>query len=107
LSLPALLERVENTFDTFDQLERFHGHFQNWYDTKSLRPLQPGYVSTVDSGNLLGCLLALKQGLREKIEEPIVGSALSEGLADALLLLQEAFGEIEPPVTFEPLAVFQ
>ena len=54
------------TFDTLDRLERYRGHFLNWYETTTLRPLPPAYVSTVDSGNLLGCLLALKNGLIAK-----------------------------------------
>jgi cyclic beta-1,2-glucan synthetase len=46
------VERMEATFATLDRLERFRGHFYNWYDTRDLRPLDPRYVSTVDSGNL-------------------------------------------------------
>jgi cyclic beta-1,2-glucan synthetase len=107
LSLTALLERLENTFDTLDGLERFHGHLYNWYGTQTLRPLQPAYVSTVDSGNLLGCLLALRQGLREKIEEPILGPMSVQGLGDTLLLAAEALQSVAPPDMPEPRAVFQ
>src|SRR5207249_2523030 len=96
-SLSALLDRLENTFDTLDQLERIHGHFYNWYDTTTLKALQPGYISTVDSGNLLGCLVALKQGLREKTEEPIPGRSWHEGLADTLHLVTEELRTIDPP----------
>ena len=78
------MDRLEKTFDALAKLERCRGHFLNWYDTLTLKPLPPAYVSTVDSGNLLGCLLALKNGLLEKIEEPIVGPAVAAGLADAL-----------------------
>ena len=46
-----------NTFNTMDLLERYRGHFCNWYDTQSLKPLMPIYISTVDSGNLAGHLL--------------------------------------------------
>jgi cyclic beta-1,2-glucan synthetase len=101
LSLPALLERIEKTLDTLEGLERFHGHFANWYDTIDLRPLQPVYISTVDSGNLLGFLLTLKEGLREKTEEPIPGPAVREGLLDTLLLVTEELRGIEPPVAAE------
>ncbi len=107
LSLTALVERLEKIFETLDQLERYHGHFYNWYDTRTLRPLQPGYISTVDSGNLLACLVALKQGLREKVEEPVPSLSLREGLADALGLVAEALRAIEPPAAAEPLTVFQ
>ena len=44
------------------QLERYRGHFVNWYDTLTLEPLLPRYVSTVDNGNLVACLIALKAG---------------------------------------------
>jgi len=60
-----LLERTANTFNTMAMLERYHGHFYNWYDTQTLRPLSPRYISTVDSGNLAGHLLTLRQGLLE------------------------------------------
>jgi cyclic beta-1,2-glucan synthetase len=97
LSLGLLVERLEKTFATLDRLERFHGHFHNWYDTRTLRSLQPGYISTVDSGNLMGCLLALKQGLREKVEEPIPSRAARDGLADTLLIVSELLRDVEPP----------
>jgi cyclic beta-1,2-glucan synthetase len=107
LSLNALLDRLELTFETLDRLERFHGHFYNWYDTRTLLPLQPGYISTVDSGNLLGCLIALKQGLLEAVEENMVGPPVPLGLGDTLRFVAKAFQAVEPPQTPEPLAVFQ
>lgn len=56
---------LENMLTTMEKLEKWQGHFYNWYDTRSLSPLPPRYVSTVDSGNLCGCLISLEQGLRE------------------------------------------
>ena len=97
LGFPALLERLENTFAAFDRLERAHGHFYNWYDTETLKALLPIFLSTVDSGNLLGCLVTLKQGLREKAAAPIPNPAIREGLQDALDLAAEALKEVEPP----------
>jgi cyclic beta-1,2-glucan synthetase len=88
-TLPALAERVKRTFDTFNHLDKFRGHFLNWYETTQLQPLPPAYVSTVDSGNLLGCLLVLKNGLVEKQSEPIPSSAAIEGLLDTLDLAAE------------------
>ncbi len=58
-----LIERLEAAFDSLDRLERYRGHLYNWYDTRTLAPLQPRYVSTVDSGNFAGHLLTLRQGL--------------------------------------------
>lgn len=52
-------------FDSIEQLETYRGNLLNWYDTRTLRPLEPQYVSTVDCGNFLCCLKTLQQGLRE------------------------------------------
>lgn len=63
VALAGLLQRTTATFDSLDQLERYRGHLFNWYDTRTLLPLHPRYVSTVDSGNFAGHLLTLRQGL--------------------------------------------
>ncbi len=63
LSLQGLLRRTQATLDGMDKLERHRGHLYNWYDTRTLAPLRPRYVSMVDSGNLAGHLLTLRQGL--------------------------------------------
>ncbi|MBR6115227.1 MAG: hypothetical protein IKQ10_08635 [Oscillospiraceae bacterium] len=60
-----VLGLCENLLGTAERLEKWHGHLYNWYDTRSLRPLEPAYVSTVDSGNLAGCLIAASAALRE------------------------------------------
>ena len=76
--IPAgrLIVRTGNAFDTMESLERHRGHFYNWYDTKSLKPLLPAYVSTVDSGNLAGLLLTLRPGLLEIPDHRILGAAI-------------------------------
>jgi cyclic beta-1,2-glucan synthetase len=74
------IERTLRTFETMTALERFEGHFYNWYDTQYLKPLQPVYVSAVDSGNLAGHLLTLRPALSELIDKPIVHPQLFEGL---------------------------
>ena len=56
---------IENMLATSERLEKWNGHLLNWYDTKTLRPLRPSYVSTVDSGNLAGCLIVLRESLYE------------------------------------------
>jgi len=68
LGLADMADRLEKTFATLDRLERHHGHLLNWYDTRTLEPLLPRYVSTVDSGNLAGAFVALAQGLRSLAE---------------------------------------
>src|SRR5262249_50245002 len=90
LTLSELADRVSRTLGTFTHLERYRGHFLNWYDTTTLAPLPPAYVSSVDSGNLAVCLIVLAQGLVEKVNEPIPSPSTVEGLRDRLGLLREA-----------------
>ncbi|AFL54802.1 cyclic beta-1,2-glucan synthetase [Sinorhizobium fredii] len=85
-----LAVRIRNGLDTLDRLERYRGHLLNWYDTQRLKPLEPRYVSTVDSGNLAVSLLALKEGCREAACAPAVGPGRWDGLADTLGALAEA-----------------
>ena len=85
--LLSVVLRLRNTFETLDRMERHRGHFYNWYDTRDLMPLSPRYVSTVDSGNLAACLLAVKQGCLELVQAPVVGSSRWEGLVDTLDVL--------------------
>lgn len=61
----AMIDRIERTIDTVDHLEKWHGHLLNWYDTTNAQPLSPKYVSTVDSGNFVACLMVAAQGLKE------------------------------------------
>ncbi len=71
------VERMEATLETMNRLELFRGHFYNWYDTRDLRPLDPKYVSSVDSGNLAGHLIAFANACREIIDRPIADSIMS------------------------------
>jgi len=57
ITILTFIERTSHTLRTMNSLERYKGHFYNWYDTQSLDPLLPLYVSSVDSGNLVGYLL--------------------------------------------------
>ena len=63
ISTGQLIDRTANAFRTMEAMERYKGHFYNWYDTESLKPLLPMYISTVDSGNLAAHLLTLRAGL--------------------------------------------
>lgn len=82
--------RVHNAMATMERLESYRGHILNWYDTRTLAPLEPRYVSTVDSGNLAVSLLALRTGCREAADAPAVGEATWEGLRCLFELLAEA-----------------
>jgi cellobiose phosphorylase len=98
-----LVERTENALRTMEILARHRGHFYNWYDTQSLEPLLPLYVSTVDSGNLAGHLLTLRQGLLELPDHPILGKRWLEGISDTFQVLVDAVDGTVP----SPIARFQ
>ena len=83
-------ERLEATLQTMCRLERFRGHFFNWYDTQDLRPLDPKYVSSVDSGNLAGHLIALGNACRELATVPMIGPEAFVGIADVLNLIRQS-----------------
>ncbi len=89
LTAGELLQRVENTLATMEKLERYRGHFFNWYDTRTLLPLHPQYVSSVDSGNLAGSLLTLQAGLAELKHQPVLSTNAFQGLQDSLQVLAE------------------
>ncbi|MGA2262296.1 MAG: glucoamylase family protein, partial [Acidobacteriota bacterium] len=91
-----LIERTANAFHTMEALERHRGHFYNWYDTQSLKPLLPGYISTVDSGNLAGHLLTLRQGLLALPDRNILGERFFDGLRDTLSILVDTAGGAAP-----------
>ena len=88
---PAELEmRLRHTLDTMDRLERYRGHMLNWYDTRTLEPLEPRYVSTVDSGNLAASLVVVRQACLEAARAPAMATQLWDGLTDTLNRLQHA-----------------
>ena len=74
------------------RLERHRGHFYNWYETRTLRPLLPLYVSSVDSGNLAGHLLTLGSGLREQADERLFTPQMFAGLRDTVGILRDLAG---------------
>ena len=89
LGIVDTTERLETTLSTMGTLARFRGHFYNWYDTTDLRPLDPQYVSTVDSGNLAGHLIALANACDSWNDLPLSADKRLEGIGDALDLVRE------------------
>ncbi len=87
ISAKKLMENISETFKTMEELPRYHGHFYNWYDTKSLHPLNPHYISTADSGNLTGSLITLSAGFAELVNRPIVPEKWLHGLGDTSQIL--------------------
>ncbi|HVH29890.1 MAG TPA: glucoamylase family protein [Vicinamibacterales bacterium] len=82
ISTRNLGQRLDRMLTTLEGLERHEGHFLNWYNTSTLAPLHPRYLSTVDSGNLAAALLTLAQGLLRLESEPESQVRLAEGLID-------------------------
>jgi cellobiose phosphorylase len=103
-----LAARTAQTLGTLDKLQRYRGHFYNWYDTRTLEPLRPLYVSTVDSGNLAGHLLTLAAGLTDIAGRPILNAATFAGIGDtldvALEVLRRAKGKSVPPALHPHIA---
>ena len=84
------IERLEATLHSMNRLERCRGHFYNWYGTLDLVPLAPKYISTVDSGNLAGHLIALWNACAEMARRPLTGPQWLAGIGDALDLLRDS-----------------
>jgi cyclic beta-1,2-glucan synthetase len=89
ISAGQLIDRSDKTLMTMSALERYQGHFYNWYDTQDLKPLHPMYVSAVDSGNLAGHLLTLRPGLTGLLDAPILGACVFHGIRDAYELVRD------------------
>ncbi len=96
VSTGQLIDRTANALDTMGTMERYKGHFYNWYDTDSLKPLLPMYISTVDSGNLAAHVATLRAGLIKLLDEKITGPAVFNGLTDTLNILTDAAGHTPP-----------
>jgi cyclic beta-1,2-glucan synthetase len=85
--------RCSNTLETLSRMEHYEGHLLNWYDTRTLEPLNPRYVSTVDSGNLIAALWVLQQGCHDVLRAPIIGHNGLRGLSDTLSILEIKCGD--------------
>jgi cellobiose phosphorylase len=95
LGTRRLLTIVGKTFSTLAKLERYKGHFYNWYDTQSLEVLRPNYVSSVDSGNFAGHLHTLRQGLLELSQRKAIEETRFDGLKDVLAIIDEVISKEE------------
>src|SRR4029077_5415953 len=92
--MSEIVDRLQAALATMGRLQLCRGHFYNWYDTRDLRPLDPRYVSSVDSGNLAGHLIALANTCREWLHAPIADRLSTDGVMDALQLAREALREL-------------
>jgi len=96
LTLPEFVHEAETALETIKTLRRFRGHFFNWYDTQTLQPLNPLFVSSVDSGNLVCSLWTLKQGCLKAIGDSLLRSATWQGFYDHISLLDELASRAAP-----------
>jgi hypothetical protein len=87
LTIPEFAQQTLRTLETVSQLKKYRGHLFNWYDTRSLLPLSPVTVSSVDSGNLIASLWTLQRGCLELLERPLLQPELADGFVDHLYLL--------------------
>ena len=90
ISISEMADRLEQTLRTLGRMERYKGHFYNWYDTQTCRPLEPKYVSSVDSGNLAGHLIAIGSACRQLAEDRSDYRIPVDGIADAYALFETA-----------------
>jgi len=88
------VERLGATLDAMKRMEQFRGHLYNWYGTRDLRPLDPKYVSSVDSGNLAGHLIALGNACREMIVRPVVDRQWLRGIEDSIAIVRESLAKL-------------
>ncbi|HTT98999.1 MAG TPA: glucoamylase family protein [Rhizomicrobium sp.] len=89
LGTTSALDRLESTLATLDKMEQHRGHFYNWYATADLHPLEPKYISSVDSGNLAGHLIALANACCEIAVGPVLNPRWCRGLLDDIALAAE------------------
>jgi cyclic beta-1,2-glucan synthetase len=93
LTLPEFVSATERTLGTIGRMEKSNGHLYNWYDTLTLKPFTPLFVSTVDNGNLVCCLWTLKHGCLEAMREPLFREELWKGIHDHLELIEELLAD--------------
>ena len=89
ITVGRFMDRTENALGAMENLARHRGHFYNWYDTRTLEPLLPLYVSSVDSGNLAASLMTLREGLLTLPDEKLPGRRLLDGITDTAMVLMD------------------
>lgn len=88
-SLDELIWKLDKIIGSMESLEKLNGHFYNWYDTKTKQPLNPKYISTVDSGNLLGYIWLTEEALDDYMSKPLISGVYREGICDTLRIANE------------------
>jgi cyclic beta-1,2-glucan glucanotransferase len=87
LTVPEFITLTDRSLQTYDKMEKYRGHIYNWYDTRTLTPIHPMTISSVDSGNLAASFYTLRSGCRAMLREPLLDPALFAGIREHLQLL--------------------
>jgi cyclic beta-1,2-glucan synthetase len=87
ITCDSVIDKILASKEQLKKLERYEGHFLNWYNIQSLEPLYPRYISTVDSGNLLACMWTLQQGIYDMVVSPLLPASSLEGIKDTCRIL--------------------
>ncbi len=95
IGIKEMATKLEATLNVLLDLPRYNGHFYNWYELRHKEPLEPRYISSVDSGNLAGYLLVIAKTSRDALELPIPTAGGVEGIHDSLMLLRESMSKIK------------
>ena len=87
ITVPEMVELSKKTLTTMIGLPKYRGHLMNWYDTHTLEPKPPFFISSVDSGNLVASLWTLQHGCLDRMRRPLLSREMAEGLLDFLRAL--------------------
>jgi cyclic beta-1,2-glucan synthetase len=101
LTIPEFVELTESSFQTYEKLDKYRGHIYNWYDTRTLQPIHPITISSVDSGNLAASFYTVRTGCRSLLREQLLDPALFSGMRDHWDLMT---GLPDAPAGLEALA---
>ena len=91
LHFGEVVQRLELILKGMNSLEKYKGHYLNWYDTRSCAPLWPRYISTVDSGNLIGYMWIVAETLEEYKKNPLIREEEITALLDTMKICKISF----------------
>ncbi|WP_416197599.1 MAG: Cellobiose phosphorylase [Sporanaerobacter sp.] len=95
ITTSEMIRYISRVVDSIEKMDKWEGHLFNWYNTKTLKPLRPYFVSTVDSGNFVSYLYVLNSGLKEYLEKPLMDKKLFCGLLDTINLIENENDRVE------------
>ena len=93
ITVEEMTQRLEHAVRSLERMRRFRGHFYNWYELHDLQVLEPAYISTVDSGNFAGHLIALRHACLTIPDEPLFDPGAWQALETAVALARDGVGD--------------